>query len=196
MSFEKSGAAPFGAALFFSGIETMKELEFDGQVFDVIEHGGQPCLTLAEVAQALYGQGGDQSDTPLESKLRQVQKLYARHADEFTDSMTDVVNMQTQGGIQSVRVFSLRGAHLLGMFARTERAKRFRRWVLDVIDEHLEQGQSRYADYLETLRHISDRRAAASIHGRGLNQWRLDKSPLEDKIKRLESEIQPSLQFN
>lgn len=171
----------------------MTKLEFDGQVLDVIECGGQPCLTLTEVAQALYGQGGAQSDTPLESRVR---KLYRRHADEFTDKMTGMVEMQTPGGVQRVRVFSLRGAHLLGMLARTERAKRFRRWVLDVIDERLEQGQSRYADYLEALRYISDRRAAASIHGRGLNQWRLDKPPLEERLKRLESEIQPSLQLH
>ena len=33
-----------------------------------------------------------------------------------------------------MRVFSLRGAHLLAMFARTPKAKEFRRWVLDILD--------------------------------------------------------------
>lgn len=174
----------------------MKKLEFDGQVFDLIEHAGRQCLTMADVAIALYSEGGPPKVDTLRYWVKKTQKVYQQRADEFTDTMTSMVELQTPGGIQRVRVFSLRGAHLLGMFARTERAKRFRRWVLDIIDEHLEQGQSRYADYLEALRHISDRRAAASIHGRGLNQWRLDKPPLEDKLKRLESEIQPSLQLH
>src|SRR5690554_1102103 len=99
MSFEKSGAVPFNAVLFFSEIETMKELEFDDQVFDVIEHGGQPCLTLAEVARALYGKGGVQSDTPFDVRVR---KLYQRHADEFAPSMTALVELQTSGGVQRV----------------------------------------------------------------------------------------------
>ncbi|MGL5410310.1 MAG: P22AR C-terminal domain-containing protein, partial [Shewanella sp.] len=33
-----------------------------------------------------------------------------------------------------VRIFSLRGAHLIAMFSRTALAKEFRRWVLDVLD--------------------------------------------------------------
>lgn len=171
----------------------MKKLEFDGQEFDVVGHGGQPCLTLADVAVALYGKGGGQTDAPLDSHIRQVQRLYARHADEFTDSMTAMVEMVTPGGRQRVRVFSLRGAHLLGMFARTDRAKKFRRWVLDVIDHHLNQSQSKYQEYLDALHKLSDRKAVASLHGRGLNQWRIDKPPLESLVEQLEIELQPSL---
>ena len=37
------------------------------------------------------------------------------------------------------RVFSLRGAHLLAMFARTPVAKEFRKWVLDILDREVEQ---------------------------------------------------------
>ncbi|MDH8489597.1 P22AR C-terminal domain-containing protein, partial [Klebsiella pneumoniae] len=36
-----------------------------------------------------------------------------------------------------VRVFSLRGAHLIAMFARTPVAKEFRRWVLDILDREV-----------------------------------------------------------
>lgn len=64
-------------------------------------------------------------------------KLYDRNADEFTDSMTQVIELPTAGGKQQVRVFSLRGCHLLGMLARTKVAKEFRRWVLDVLEETL-----------------------------------------------------------
>lgn len=168
----------------------MQKLKFDGQEFDVVDQGGQPCLTLADVAAALYGKGGPQSATPFETRVRD---LYRRHADEFTDTMTATVEMLTPGGRQRVRVFSLRGAHLLGMFARTERAKAFRRWVLDVIDHHLDQSQSKYQEYLGELHKLSDRRAVASLHGRGLNQWRLDKPPMEERVRRLEIELQPSL---
>ncbi len=38
---------------------------------------------------------------------------------------------------KDVRVFSLRGAHLIAMFARTEIAKEFRKWVLDILDKEV-----------------------------------------------------------
>ena len=63
-----------------------------------------------------------------------ISKLYDAHADEFTDEMTAVVKLPTEGGEQDVRIFSLRGCHLLAMFARTPVAKAFRKWVLDVLD--------------------------------------------------------------
>jgi prophage antirepressor-like protein len=66
-----------------------------------------------------------------------INKLYANNADEFTQSMTALVKIQTAGGEQEVRVFSLRGAHLLGMFARTAEAKDFRVWILDVLDNEV-----------------------------------------------------------
>lgn len=62
--------------------------------------------------------------------------LYDRNADEFTDSMTALVELDTEGGKQKVRIFSLRGCHLLGMLSRTKIAKEFRKWVLDVLERH------------------------------------------------------------
>lgn len=45
-------------------------------------------------------------------------------------------NAESLGGqVREVRLFSARGAHLLAMLARTERAKDFRRWVLDVLED-------------------------------------------------------------
>lgn len=67
-----------------------------------------------------------------------VQRIYSRHADEFTEKMTGVVKVTTPYGEQMARVFSLRGAHLIAMFARTTVAKEFRRWVLDILDRELE----------------------------------------------------------
>ena len=174
----------------------MNKLIIGDTELSVIDHRGQPCLTLSEVAIALYGKGGDQSDVPLESMIRQVQKLYLRHADEFTLTMTDMVKMQTRGGEQEVRVFSLRGAHLLGMFARTERAKAFRRKVLDVLDEQTRRGQSLGAEFQRTLLEYSGKQAVASICGKGLRQWQQQKQPLEARLSDLATQIQPSLQLH
>lgn len=59
----------------------------------------------------------------------------ARYKDEFTGSMTCTVKLTDQHGqMKKTRIFSLRGSHLVAMFARTEKAKAFRRWVLDILD--------------------------------------------------------------
>lgn len=42
--------------------------------------------------------------------------------------------IEVAGQRREVRIFSLRGAHLLGMLANTEPAKDFRRWILDVLE--------------------------------------------------------------
>ncbi|VFS57668.1 BRO family protein [Kluyvera cryocrescens] len=66
-----------------------------------------------------------------------VQRIFTRHADEFTEKMSMVVKLTTPSGKQETRVFSLRGAHMLAMFARTPVAKEFRRWVLDILDREI-----------------------------------------------------------
>lgn len=56
--------------------------------------------------------------------------------------MSLVLKLNTKGfgggnSGKDVHVFSLRGAHLIAMFARTPIAKEFRKWVLDVLDKEL-----------------------------------------------------------
>jgi len=79
---------------------------------------------------------------------KKIHELYRRHADEFTETMTAVISLpdpdpQTGGAgqMRQVRVFSLRCAHLLAMFARTPKAKALRRWVLDLIDTVMHGGK-------------------------------------------------------
>lgn len=103
-----------------------KELSFHNTNFAYMEMGGQVWLTAAEVGQAL-----EYADD------KAVQRIYSRHADEFTAQMTGVVKVTTPSGKQESRVFSLRGAHLVAMFARTPKAKEFRRWVLDILDREV-----------------------------------------------------------
>lgn len=104
-------------------------LTFHSTTFDVIDRNGRPWLRGTQIGDALgYKKAGRIS----------IQKLYDSNAAEFTDSMTAVVRLPTAGGMQDVRIFSLRGAHLLGMFARTKVAAEFRRWALDVLDTQVQ----------------------------------------------------------
>lgn len=109
----------------------MNNISFQHTHFDVIPHNGQPWLTAPQIAQAL---GYAREDA--------VSRIYTRNADEFTPSMTLTVKLTVKGfgngnSEKEVRIFSLRGAHLIAMFARTAMAKEFRRWVLDVLDREI-----------------------------------------------------------
>lgn len=101
-------------------------LTFHNTAFSYMEMAGQIWLTAAEVGEAL-GYSDDKA----------IHRLFRKHANEFTVNMTGVVKVTTPGGVQDSRVFSLRGAHLMGMFSRTTVAKEFRRWVLDILDREV-----------------------------------------------------------
>lgn len=101
----------------------MRALTFRDTSFNVIDRNGQHWLRSPQIADAL---GYRQSN--------RINDVYQRNAAEFTDGMTALIDLPTAGGIQQTRIFSLRGAHLLGMFARTPVAAEFRKWVLDILD--------------------------------------------------------------
>ncbi len=111
-------------------------LSFQSVVFDVIQQNQQPWVRGIQIGYALGYPNPRQS----------IAKLYDSHADEFTAAMTAVVTLPTEGGPQETRIFSLRGCHLLAMFARTPVAKQFRRWVLDVLDRLAEEERARIAE--------------------------------------------------
>lgn len=101
---------------------------FNDFTFSPITRGNQPWIRATELARALgYG------------RENQVSRLYRNNADEFTPDMTQLVEItaQPQNGAEGrARIFSLRGCHLLAMFARTPVAKAFRKWCLDVIEQY------------------------------------------------------------
>lgn len=99
-------------------------LTFNDVNLEVIERNNQLWVRGIRIGYALGYQNPAQA----------ISKLYDTHADEFTEAMTAVVTLPTEGGPQNIRIFSLRGCHLLAMFARTPVAKQFRKWVLDVLD--------------------------------------------------------------
>lgn len=103
------------------------QLAFHETKFTPVKRNNQILLTAVEIAQAL---GYKKSDA--------VTQIYDRNSDEFRDDMTETLNLSASGNYQkTVRIFSLRGAHLIAMFARTPVAKEFRRWVLDILDKEV-----------------------------------------------------------
>ena len=104
---------------------------FNNITLSPVTHQNSLWIRAAELAHAL---GFARED--------KVTQIYQRHADEFTPDMTQLIEnaVEPQNGVQGnlapgrCRIFSLRGCHLLAMFARTPVAKAFRRWVLDVLD--------------------------------------------------------------
>ena len=106
-------------------------LTFNEISFTPVNHQNRLWIRAAELARALGYQREDK-----------VSRLYQRNADEFTPDMTQLIEISadphfgTGGNLSEgrCRIFSLRGCHLLAMFARTPVANAFRKWVLDVLD--------------------------------------------------------------
>lgn len=106
------------------------DLTFQNFTFNPVTENGQVWLTSAELAKAI---GYKKTDA--------ISQLYSRNADEFTNAMTTTLKMSVvrkTGTVDMVvRLFSLRGAHLIAMFASTPVAKQFRKWVLDILDREV-----------------------------------------------------------
>ncbi|MDE9427453.1 BRO family protein [Xenorhabdus bovienii] len=73
---------------------------------------------------------------------KSVNKIYSRNKDEFTEEMSRVVKVTTSEKSKGydnweteARIFSLRGAHLVGMLSKTKVAKDLRKWLLDLADK-------------------------------------------------------------
>lgn len=112
------------------------QLTFKSHTLEAIEHEGKYWFTAATLAIAL-----EYADA------RSVTNIYNRNTDEFTACMSLVIKMVTSGKInglqhKKVRVFSLRGAHLIAMFANTPVAKEFRKWVLDLIEKETREDKT------------------------------------------------------
>ncbi|MGX7395693.1 BRO-N domain-containing protein [Enterobacter sp. ESY66] len=113
-------------------IVAKSEYNFQGFAFNPVTEGGSIWFTSTDMAKAL---GYKKTDA--------ISQIYARNVDEFSDSMSLTLNMKVNGinnslRNKSVRVYSLRGAHLVAMFASTPKAKEFRRWVLDILDREVQ----------------------------------------------------------
>lgn len=131
--FERPATLSKGVnSIYRKGVIMTTQLIFRDTQFVVVNHNQQTCFTAPQLATALAY--ADQSS---------VNRIYARHAEEFTACMTASVKLtDPNGDAQDTRIFSLRGAHLIAMFARTPVAKEFRCWVLDILDREMKQQPS------------------------------------------------------
>ncbi|HGF8971634.1 TPA: P22AR C-terminal domain-containing protein [Yersinia enterocolitica] len=103
------------------------QLTFHNTNFNAVQDKGQIWLTSSELAKALEY-----------SSSKSISTLFSRNADEFSPAMTQVIEMMTSGNYRKkVRLFSIRGAHLIAMFSNTPVAKEFRKWALDVLDNEV-----------------------------------------------------------
>lgn len=113
---------------------TSLTLSFNEVKFNpIVQCDGQMYLTAGELAQALNYKS-----------VKSVTNLFNANKDEFTPTMSLVIESVTNGINGSkrklnVRIFSLRGCHLIAMFARTDVAKAFRKWVLDILEKEVGQ---------------------------------------------------------
>jgi len=127
-------------------------LSFNEVNFSPVERDGQIWLTAGELARALGY-----------AKANAVTQVYERNQDEFNQSMTQVIDNPQSLNLR-LRIFSLRGAHLIAMFSKTAIAKQFRKWVLDVLDrevvtKQLESRQSISPEQQALLHEIVARRS-------------------------------------
>lgn len=120
-------------------------LSFNDVNFSPVQQDGQIWLTASELAKAL---GYAKSDA--------VTQVYERNQDEFNQSMTATITVKSNDSVETlnlsvskkvknltktIRIFSLRGAHLIAMFSKTAIAKKFRKWVLDILDREVLSSQ-------------------------------------------------------
>jgi prophage antirepressor-like protein len=147
----------------------MKPMVFEGTEIEMITRDGEVWARGAQIGHAL----GYRDESA-------ISRIYARNKDEFSETMTCTVKLTDQHGQRkTTRIFSLRGAHLLAMFARTKKAKAFRRWVLDILDAIAKGGEYARHKWKSACKALEDRREIASEEGRGLAHWRWEKRPLE-----------------
>ena len=105
------------------------QLVFNNIPLSIINLNNQIWFTSSELAKALNY-----------SNPKSVTTIYNRNSNEFTNKMTETLKMRVSGNYQkTVRIFSLRGAHLIAMFANTEIARDFRKWVLDILDKEVQK---------------------------------------------------------
>lgn len=103
----------------------MKTLTFNDTQLAVIEHEGKEWMTASDISKAL----GYEKSTA-------VTDLYNRNREEL-DEMTCILNLRIQGQVRKTRVFDRDGSWTIGMFANTDTAKDFRKWVRSVLAKEI-----------------------------------------------------------
>lgn len=163
----------------------MTTLTFQNTNLSVVNQRNQTFLTASDLGKAL-----EYADP-----VKAIVKIYDRNADEFTAEMTALVEMPTAGGIQKVRIFSLRGAHLIAMFARTKIAKEFRKWVLDVLDKEVRKTTSLLPNTITPEQQQAIQSAVQQAHHRTGLHWQEIYRQLKQAFKVAKYDQLPQDQF-
>lgn len=135
-------------------------LTFNHTLFNVIDHKGKPWMLPEQVGQWLELENprnatlklyyrhpedfGPAETDEIEMDIEMNNPDYRTRSGYGSRSENQESRRQVDDAIQQkqtrhtrrvkVRIFSLRGAHLLGMFARSPVARDFRRWILDQLE--------------------------------------------------------------
>lgn len=126
-----------------------RELKFHDQVVVPYDNGDGKFWFTADTLAGLLGYADKDK----------VLNLFYRHEDEFSPSMTTLAKVRVNGINNSLReidtrLFSPRGAHLIGMFARTKVAKELRVWLLDLVEREGSAPQLGVHHTIEQMRNI------------------------------------------
>lgn len=156
-------------------IVAKSDLNFHGLCLQPLENLDGIWLTANQIGCAL-----EYADD------KAVQRIYSRHSDEFTDQMSRVVKVTTPYGEPMTRVFSLRGAHLVAMFARTAIAKEFRRWVLNILDSEIAINTPAHRQISDREMHAHNVNAMFDHYGVMYEAWRYQ---IEPALRAIESPL-------
>lgn len=134
----------------------MHALMFKNNTVIPFDNGDGKIWFTAEVLANLLGYANS----------NKISNIYNRHKEEFTDSMTMVTKVRKcneNNVIQhtQARLFSPRGAHLIGMISRTKVAKELRIWLLDLAEK--ESGVEVGHLNLETLSQLAGQKMLDAI---------------------------------
>jgi prophage antirepressor-like protein len=110
-------------------VNEITRFNFEGHDVQFEKINGDWWANFTEVADAI----GYRS-------TKQVERLFARHKDEFLTTETCTVNLTVQGQRRKFRLFSPKGLEHLAILGRAPKCKRFRRWILDEVLAKLHQG--------------------------------------------------------
>lgn len=165
----------------------MNNMTFDNTEIEFIQIDNQVWVRGPQIGAALgYKSPGSR-----------VSEIYQRNKDEFTSSMSMLMSLPDlhpqiagAGQIREVRVFSLRGAHLIAMFARTEKAKAFRRWVLDLLDDFHNGTENAKLRYIKAQKELEQAQQQASSCGAGLNEWKKKKPVLQEGVEQTQRQYE------
>lgn len=129
---------------------------FENTDLNIIDLNGSVWLTAGDLARAL----GYKS-------IKSISNLYNRNKDEFREDETALIDLNdtedeavtssvTLGNLErKTRIYSARGCWTVAFLARTDRARAFRTWVKDVLENLPSQNALSQKTYLPNADHLS-----------------------------------------